>query len=355
MKKNAQLALRISDQDRHSLNEHAEHAGVTTSDLVRAMIARETATGEIARGMKPRATKDRAWEIHLTDLIGREWTIRWQTDGIRPFRFSWIGGVYCEEGYYRPHLTTRDVSELPADLANEMAFPKEHLTATLQKLRNACGESFEWDDPEYREICRGFGFNPDMNRPLFAKRDQQAADLLLSIITQNKADKTSMAAREMWNILRKDIPTSLYDWANVMEREGLYFQARVQHPGLRRVGRRLKPPRLKDLRACKNTGYIRLLPSQYGNGCLGTVCFGLAQDIKGVAVIPEKMDKLHNRALVKFCTNPELIWLAADEVGNYQRRIGWIWRQKHGRPSLRGRMALFLDRFLRPLGRRSIS
>lgn len=212
-------------------------------------------------------------------------------------------------------------------------------------LRLAGREDFDWDDPYYRNICKAFGFDTDRNRPVFAKRDKVAAKLLLSIISQDGPDDVGMAARIMWQILREDRPTPLQDWESVMEKGGHYYQARIGHPGLRRAGRHLRPPSMTDLRTYPNYAHLELLPSQYGKGYLATIHFALQKHVKGVAVIPAKMDKLRNRTLVKICANDDLVWLSAENAEAYLESTGRIWKEKHEALEMKGSASLFLDQF----------
>lgn len=63
MKKNVQFNLRIGDLGRRALHDLAEQAGVDASKMVRAMIEREAATGDILRSMQPRPVDEGGWEV----------------------------------------------------------------------------------------------------------------------------------------------------------------------------------------------------------------------------------------------------------------------------------------------------
>jgi hypothetical protein len=310
MKKNSQILLSIPDQTRDRLHEHARAVGISLSDLIRSLAERELVSSNLAHGLNP-VPVGPVPELtrQVTDLRGEVWEIRLHTDGVWPYL----------------HLSGRGADRL--QVSGPWALSEGPLGPALETYRRVGRTEFDWDDPDFLEVCAAFELNPEQIRPQYRPRDLLIIRSLRGLLLSGPDPLIWPAALTLLRILRTDQETALSDWERVME-GGELSRVRARHPMLRRAGKRARPPRALSL--CDGFSPIRLLPCRSDVGGLGSFYAGLGYDrIRPglVAVLPDPR-RHRNRVLTRDLARAGVRFIPEEDVTAYMREEGEAWRDR---------------------------
>lgn len=310
MKKNSNILLRIPDRTRDQLHAHAKAAGLNLSELIRGLAERELSGSDLVRGLEP-VPSGEAPELtrRVIDMRGAAWEVRLHSDGVWPYI----------------HLVVQDGENVPIGGPDDLR--EGPIGFALETYRRVGQTEFDWNDPEFLEVCAAFRLDPDLIRPRYRAKDISTIESLRRLVLNAPDTLSASAALILIRMLRTDRDTQLSDWERVMER-GELSRARTANPVLRRAGKRVRPPR--TLSPCDGFSPIRLLPCRSDIGGLGSFYAGLDYDqIRPglVAVLPD-LRYLKNRVLFRKLTRAGVRFIPEDGVSAYMRGEGDAWRYR---------------------------